>query len=420
MSVHLGEYMAMMVATYLVYRGTHSVADTALVLVCFNVPALALAGAAAALSRRWGAPGVDAVLRAAESVLAVVPSLLAAEHHLGVVTLLAWVSCFGALEGLNSPNTLVIRHLIAAPGRLPELNSAYTRNVAVSAVVGLLLGGLIFQWAGASWVFVVLAISGLPEVAVFAGIARRVGRMRESRRGSGLTGALGVLRSEPGLWAAGRYAVLCFFVAGYAVTLPAIARAIGPGAELLALLESGSVLGGILVALVVRRVHGLVHWGAVQRACYTLAGLGLGAIAIAEAWGGIHSRPAAVVAFVATIPVGFGVLMNTSIVTSVVQIATPSEHRSSMFTLLALVPLLVGPLSQEIVGEVADHSSVGVALGALAGFTILVSAAVSHRPMGRHFDALNDAVDPFVVNELGAHRSALRGHLHEGHWPDPI
>jgi len=52
----------------------------------------------------------------------------------------------------------------------------------------------------------------------------------------------------------------------------------------------------------------------------------------------------------------------------------------------------------------------------MALFTVVVNSAVSHRPMSVHFDALNEAEHPFVVNEMLSQRSAHRGHLHVSHW----
>src|SRR5579863_8848785 len=81
--VHIGEYMAMLVTSYLVYHRTHSVAWTGLILLAFNLPSLVLAEAATSLSRRFGAPKVDAWMNCAEGAIALVPMTLAATHHLG-------------------------------------------------------------------------------------------------------------------------------------------------------------------------------------------------------------------------------------------------------------------------------------------------------------------------------------------------
>ncbi len=420
MVVHFGEYMAMLVTTYLVFHKTHSVAETGLILLCFNLPSVFLAGSATSISRRYGAARVDAWVNVTEGVWALFPATLAAVHHLNVPVLLAWVLGYGILEGLNAPNSYLVRQMLAPAHRLPELNSAYTRNVAIAAVFGLLVGGWIFVAVGPVWVFLLCALSEIPEVLVFFATARLAANARHVQASSeSIRDALTLLRSEPGLWAACRFAVLCFFVASYTVTLPAIAERINANAETLSGLESLSLIGGILVALAVRRIHGRVRWSRVQRFCYFGAGIGLAAMATAEVIGGSHSRVADVVAFLATVPIGFAILMNTSIVTSVIQMGTPREKRASMYTLLALIPLVVGPVSQVLVGLLADHLSVSAALGIVAGVTLVTNVVVSHRPMSQHFDNL-DALDvAFPVNELGSQRGARRARLHELHWPDP-
>jgi hypothetical protein len=418
--VHVGEYMAMLVTSYLVFHKTHSVAATGLILLCYNVPSLLLAEAATALTRRFGALTVDAWMNSAEGAIALVPMALAATHRLSVASLLAWVLAYGVCEGLNAPNSYLVRQLIAAPGKLPELNSAYTRNVAIAAAGGMVLGGAILVLAGPAWVFLVCAVTAVPEVLVFVDASRHQSEARAAQSASeSFSDALRLLRTEPGLWAACRFAVLCFFVASYTVTLPAIASTIGSSAVILSLLESGSLVGGILVAVVVKRIHGRVGWGRVQRLCYFAAAAGLAAMATAEYVGGAHSRESGLVALMATVPIGFAVLMNASIVTSVIQIATPLDKRASMFTLLALIPLVVGPVSQEAVGLLADHLSVSAALGIVAAVTMVVNAVVSHRPMSEHFDRLNEAAEPFPVNAMLSQRGARRSHSHLRHGPHP-
>ena len=421
MIIHFGEYMAMMVTSYLVFHKTHSVVDTGLILVCYNVPSLFLARTATSLTRRSGAPQVDACINTFEGLFALVPMVLGLTHHLTTTALLLWVLSYGICEGLNAPNTYLVRQHLAAHDQMPELNSAYTRNVALAAVLGMLGGGAIYLAVGPGWVFAVCAATVVPEVLVFIAISRRVTKAESEEWSSAPLGeTLRVLRTEPGLWAACRFAALSFFVASYTVTLPAIADSFGTNVEYLSLLESGSVLGGVLVAVAVKRIHGRVRWGKIQRVCYFAAGLGLAAIAGAELAGGAHSRAAALVAFVATLPIGFSVLMNGSIVTSLIQIGTPLSRRASMFTLLALIPLVVGPISQEVVGVLADRLSISTALGIVAFVTIVANSVISHRPMSRHFDRLNELDLPFHVNELAGLRSAHRGHLHVRHWPDSL
>lgn len=417
MIIHFGEYMAMMVTSYLIFHQTRSIMATGLILVCFNAPSLFLARSATILTRRWGAPRVDAGVNTVEAVLAVVPMVLGLTHHLSSSALLWWVLSYGVCEGLNAPNSFLVRQHIAAPGQVPELTSAYTRNVAVAAVLAMLGGGAIYLVAGAGWVFAICALTAIPEVLVLRRISQLVRKAEADEWSEAPLGeTLRVLRSEPALWAACRFAVLCFFVASYTVTLPAIASSFGTNVEYLSILESGSAIGGLMVSVIVKRLHGRVHWGQVQRRCYFAAGAGLAAMAGAEFASGTHSRLAALVALLATVPVGFAVLMNGSIVTSLIQIGTPRARRTSMFTLLALIPLVVGPLSQLLVGALADTFSIATALGVVAAITIVVNSVISHRPMSQQFDRLNELDLPFHVNELMSHRTAHRGRLHSAHW----
>ena len=112
--------------------------------------------------------------------------------------------------------------------------------------------------------------------------------------------------------------------------------------------------------------------------------------------------------------------MNASIVTSVIQLGTPHDRRASMYTLLALIPLVVGPVSQELVGLLADRFSIGAALGIVAVVTVGVNAVVSHSPMSRHFESLDEAATPFHVDVMASQRGARRSHHHVRHWPEPL
>jgi hypothetical protein len=52
--------------------------------------------------------------------------------------------------------------------------------------------------------------------------------------------------------------------------------------------------------------------------------------------------------------------------------------------------------------------------------TVLVNGVVSHRPMSRHFDSLDDATTPFTVNVMASQRGARRSRAHVRHWPTPV
>jgi len=312
--VHTGEYMAMLVATYLVFHETHSIAATGLILLCFNAPSLVLAGSATRISRRYGAARVDAWVNLSEGVWALFPVILVANRSPQRCRDPRLGSRLWRMRGSQRAQLVSRAPAHRRTRQAPRAQQCLHRNVAAAAVVGLLLGGALFVLVGPLWVSWAVPSPRYRGVGLLLDVASP----RRSARGAtseSFADALRLLRYEPGLWAAFRYAALCFFVASYVVTLPAIANSISTNAEVLSVLESASLIGGILVAHVVRKIHGRVRWGEVQRLCYFGAGMGIAAMALAEVLAGSHSRTSDIVAIVATIPIGFAVLMNASIVT---------------------------------------------------------------------------------------------------------
>jgi len=418
-SIHFGEYMAMMITTYLVFHRTHSVAISGLVLVCFNAPAVVLSPFAPYLTRRFGPLRVDGWLNVAEALAALVPAALGFSHHLSTGVLFAWVVTYGTLEGLNAPNSFLIRQMLAPDDLLEEMNGAYTRNVAWSAVVGMVVGGLLYQRFGAGAIFLLCTVTAIPEIQLFFRMDNRFRQPSLPPVQGSLRAALSLVRTDEGLAVASRIAVLCFFIAGYAVTLPAIASTISSNAEILALLESGSLLGGVFVVVAVRRLHGRVSWVKVQRWCFIIAGLGLATLALAEHAHHGGASFTAVTAVAATLPTGFAILMNASLVTSIMQRATPSDHREPMFTLLAVIPLIVGPVAQVVVGQLSDRTSIPISLAVMSVLTVTLSFLVSHRDLRPHLQLLDEHEVAPHVNAMGGQRSAHRSHHHFTAWVTP-
>ena len=201
--------------------------------------------------------------------------------------------------------------------------------------------------------------------------------------------------------------------------MAAIASTLSTSAEVLALLESGSLLGGIFVVFAVRRLHGRVSWSKVQGWCFIIAGLGLAVMAVAEHRSGGHSAATSLLVVAATLPIGFALLMNASLITSILQRATPVAHRESMYTLLAVIPLVVGPIAQIAVGQLSDYTSIPVSLAAMSILTLGLSFLASHRHLRHHFHGLSTSLVVPHVNVMANHRTGQRGHRHHREWHSP-
>ncbi len=413
-----GEQTALLIAAFLIFRETHSAIFVGLIIVAYNVPQVLLAGAANALSARWGAVRACCILHGAEMVSALVVAGAAFAHHLSVPVLLSWVTVLGISEGLNSPNPPLIRLEMVPPDYWLEYNGSRTQSIVIGTIGGILLSGVIYGLLGPGWVFVINAVGLVPMIVLYWMFGRttpeltvvtdEVGTLREGWH---------YLRSEPGSWAALRLVILAFFLSGYVVLLPTIASGIGSRPEILSILEAGTVVGGLLVAICVKYLHRRVGWSRVRMFCSVSAGLLLGLIAMAESFFGTRSALASVLMAVAIIPVGFAILMNSTVLISGMQLVTPLPRRAATYTILEVTPLVVVALSQEFVGFLADEFSVPAAFGILALITLGVELLVSHRPMGHHLQALDGMDGPPAAPHRMRHGKSRDGVGHHRYWP---
>ncbi|MEI6373813.1 MAG: hypothetical protein WCP26_08535 [Actinomycetes bacterium] len=233
----VGFSMAFIGVSYLVYQQTGSVAATGLIIVCLNLPALAVPGLAIYLVKARGIGWV----RVANTTYAVVSTALLAVASLWFTLptwlLLLWVLGIGIGNGIYSPVPGLVRSVIVPAGGVQHFNAAVTRNEALATVIGVLAGGFVLAQLGTTWILAVTAASYLPFVLVYAVIHRRttVDRHAPSEH---IRDAFVVLRESPPLWGAFRFTVMCMFVGGYVVTHS----------------------GGMLVAVVLQRVEGRRPW----------------------------------------------------------------------------------------------------------------------------------------------------------------
>lgn len=413
-----GEQMALLIAAFLIYQKTRSVVAVGLIVVLYNVPRIALASLANALSIHWGAARTCWLLLSAEIFACLAVAGIAFAHELSAVVLLAWVTVIGIIEGLDAPNPSLLRMAMTPPDIWLEYNGSHTRSLTLGTIGGMLLAGVVYGFGGPAWVFLLAALGFLPPVITFFLFSRNsVDLTVELEEQGSIREGWRYLRKDPGSWSALRLMILVFFVSGYAVLLPAIASHIGSRPEILSILEVGTVVGGLFVAIAVKHLHGRVGWSRVRMFCSVMAGVMIGMMAVAEYVGGAHSSIASVLVVLATVPVGFAILMNSTVLIAGMQLITPPRHRSSAYTILALIPLAVAALGQEFTGLLADIFSVPAAFGVLAVVTLGANVVVSHRPMGAQLRALDGIEDPPTVHHPMRRGRESEDVGHHRHWP---
>ncbi|MCX6460636.1 MAG: MFS transporter [Actinobacteria bacterium] len=123
-------------------------------------------------------------------------------------------------------------------------------------------------------------------------------------------------------------------------------------------------------------------------------------------------------ATVAIIPVGFALTMDTTILGSLIQIASQSGSRNAVLSGYAMLPALFAPMGQELIGLASDRFSVGTALAAVAvvvGISVVVGAVSGgHLTLRRDLNALSEAEGPPAA-AVSLPRSG--GSSHEGSLP---
>lgn len=387
----LGWGIIWLASSYIVYNQSQSVVVTGLLVACMSLPSIVLPAVATRLGGTWGGARLFVVRYWAMGLSLILPVVLSALGDLHVVGLLSWFLIAGIISGLSSPATGLVRRMIAAPGTLPELNAAATRQFAISQVIGLMLGGALYATVGATWIFVLGALSCVPSAWALRPLVGRDVSPVVTGSPERFRLAFDVRHHEAGLRAATRYTALCLLIGSYTVTLPAIADLVGTNPLVLSLLQAASFAGGMFVAYATRRERGRIGWGTAQQIGLVASGLGLVVLAWATIMATGHTTRLLVVATAAIFVIGFAVSFNTSLYGSLVYFGTPEGGRTAFYTYYALVPMVVIPIGQLAIGAVADAASIGAAVG-FAGVITLSLCLVSPRLASRRaLDALGAA-----------------------------
>lgn len=385
----VGGGLISLTSSYLIFQQTGRVALVALIVVMTNVPQLLLAPVANRLAHRLGGPKLYVLSWSLTYSLNLILFVLGLTGHLTAFTLLSWYLIQGVTMGIGTPAAGLVRTEISPPGDSSGFNAAATRAIASATMIGLLLGGAVLAVVGPAWVYLAAGLSGVPVVLAVRPMSRTYVISGSGGR-SRLSDARAAQRTHPEVRAAFRFAVIIFILSGYAVTIPSIATRIGDRAIIQSVLQAAGVFGGLFVVVGVRYIHRRSSWLAVQRICVAVIAvciLYLGWVALRD------HQPLwyLATAVLAIVPLGFSLNLDTAILNGAIQIAAPVEARAPILTAFALIPVAAVPISQVIIGNLADLVSLPFALAVVGGLTLIL-VLVPHRTAARAaFTALDDA-----------------------------
>lgn len=358
-----GTSMAVLATTFAVYGLSQSVLATAIVLVLANIPMVLLASVSSALLHRFGAARVYSSCDIALFLVTMGLALLSFGGHLNVPVLFAWQLACGIALGISGASYSVLPHLLAAPGKVPEYNAELSQSRAVATLIGLLAGGLVIETIGTSWVFVLDALTFLTVPLALA----RVRGLHQStpalpRR---LRLAFAAIRGDDGLRSAvAAGGVMALLASPIGSLFPAMASRLGASSHLLSLQMAAFAVGGLFIALVVRRVRFTSRWSIVIRVSIVVGGAGLLALAYLELVEATGLLVEAVLLLI-LVAVGLAIALIGSVMSSLIQMGAPDERRTTVLTVYAMVIATVAVVSGVVVGLLTDLTMVWVSLAVL-------------------------------------------------------
>ena len=360
--------MAWIAATFFVFKQTHSVLATAYLSVAFFVPAVVLGPLSTRLSSRIGVARLFLCTALAVAAVAILPALVALTGHLKLSILLLWEFGQGCAIGLQGPSQGIVVRNFAPEGEVPEFNSKRMRAIAIASVLGFLLGGVMLKLLGPSWIFavdcfssLVLALSVLPELH----------REKTQTHRETMSLAFSVLKRDAALRSVFLMFAVVTLVGSIVVLFPSIADHLGKDASGVSVLNMAFALGGLFIVGSVKFLHKRVKWNKVVWGSTIMTFFFL-LFLVADNYVAPSASLNFILILVVLLPLGFLVSLQTSILSSLVQIGSPKEAQNSVMELFALVPMIIIPVSEAAIGFLADHFSNGVALGSIGAVMLIV------------------------------------------------
>lgn len=377
-------------SSFLIFSLSGRATFVACIPLLSSVPSLVLAPVANRLAHRWGGPRLYLFSQGSFFLLMLVPFALDLAGHLTTVTLLGWYLVEGIVLGLGSPAISLVRTILMPKDGAAEFNGAATRAITGATMIGILIGGAVLARTGPGSMYLLCALGGITLVTAVLPLLRHPNDAEASEHHS-LREARAAVRQDPDLRAAFRFTVMIFLLSGYAVMLPALAASIGTRPIILSLLQAAVVAGGLFVVVGVRMVHRRATWLSVQRACLMAAALAIAYLG----WVALRDHQPLwylATALLAIVPLGFALNLDSSLLNAAVQVTVPSELRSPVLTLYALIPMAALPASELLIAGFSDLSSPSVALLTL-GILAVVLAVVPRRFTTRGSLARLDTVE---------------------------
>ena len=361
-----GTWMQSTAQSWLVWTLTHNAFYLGITMALQFLPVLAFGLIGGLVADRFDKRHVLLATQTAFTVQATVLFALVASGavRLWMVWVLALV--YGFINVVDNPSRQSFAVEMVGPDDLTNAVGLNSVIVNASRIVGPAVAGLLIATAGMSWAFLANAVS-------FAAVIAALWAMRASElhRRPPVGRAKGQIRA--GLryswhdWEL-RVPLLMMAVIGtlaynFSVVLPLYAGDLFH--------RGGGTLGALMTAMGVGALAGALVIASRRRPSYQLlvgVALAFGALIIAVA-----SAPSLIFAFILLVPMGVFSIMFIATANALLQLHSTGAMRGRVMALWAMVFLGSTPIGSPLIGFIAAHFGVRIALGIGGVATLLIS-----------------------------------------------
>ena len=374
-----GSAMVGLAFVYLTYTRTNSVFRTVLVTAAYTLPAAALSVSAGRLAQHHSRRRILLVTYLLKGLLYGLVAVLEMLVGLDANALMVFSLVNGAVAALSYPAWQAFERDVVPADQLDTVNAFFSSLTSAAQLIGAIGGGFLLGVIGPGLVFLLNALSYVPELVVLA-------RFHPKERVTGaparhqhdLRRAISVIRNDPGLRRGFRSLVaVSLLAAPLFQLLPAVAAEIDSGAHTLGILTAMLALGGTSVTWAMVRLRHRYERRLIVVIGLLLTGAMLIGLGIANyLFDGDALYPPVIAALVV---VGLTLGLGDSAITATVQSGAPEELEGSIFAVYAMVYTAVGPLGALALAQVADHLDV-YSLLAICGIVLVVFGLTDRHP----------------------------------------
>jgi MFS family permease len=371
----IGTWMQTVAESWLVYRLTGSSLKLGAVGFCAQIPVFIAAPIGGIIADRYNRRNIVIGTQLSAMVLALIYAALTLIHGSdGQPLIRVWhifvlAACLGLVNGIDIPARQSF--MVEMVGK-EDLMNAIALNSSMfngARIVGPAVSGLLVAAIGEGWCFFA---NGLSYIAVITGLllmhveARRVITSSTPTQHI-VEGFRFVKTAKPIRDMLLLLGVVSLVAMPYAVLMPIFAdQILHGGARGLGILMGATGVGALLAALSLAARSGLKGLGRI----IGFAALGFGASLITFSlsrnfW----------LSVVLLVPVGFGMMLETTTSNTLIQAMVPDELRGRVMAVYTMMFMGMAPLGSLFSGAVADHLGAPVTL-AFGGVVCMIAATI--------------------------------------------